>query len=371
MFSYNEFYNSLLPGNYALTKSMELTRNETSGTLWYMKKFLVLYYFVFLSEKIKTDEYIDEVISIFDNYIMSLSPEIRSDATDYFYSSVATFNLKSEEFKTFRDFAPQNRFANKKEEKTYYKRAKKLYFALLMGSGGQTGVKKILKESAQSINFTYSVENYNEAIFQAAISTCVEQINTQHKVTDNSVKYIISKKTINELTSLSLQRRINEVDVMRISQANDDKPKFNSISNDVVAFIRNERQILYYYGYCHSKSYGHDEGEFSSLTPVGELAITANSTEFFVLWEHQKLKMISQSINSVIKDVVACDNDKEKFATINNKDELQLLINFINTKKLKYNYSLLDKVDDVFKSLLNSSKSELKGIINNSYSIDK
>ena len=63
--------------------------------------------------------------------------------------------------------------------------------------------------------------------------------------------------------------------------------------------------------------------------------------------------------------------DTKKFATINNKDELQLLINYINTKNLKYYYSLLDKVDDVFKSLLNSSKSELKGIINNSYSIDK
>ena len=64
-------------------------------------------------------------------------------------------------------------------------------------------------------------------------------------------------------------------------------------------------------------------------------------------------------------------DDEKKFDTINNKDELQLLINYINTKNLKYYYSLLDKVDDVFKSLLNSSKSELKGIINNSYSIDK
>lgn len=39
--TYESFYSSVLPGNYALTKSMELTRETTSGTLWYTKKFLV------------------------------------------------------------------------------------------------------------------------------------------------------------------------------------------------------------------------------------------------------------------------------------------------------------------------------------------
>ena len=46
---YDDFYESLLPGNYALTKSMELTKVSNSGTLWYTKKFLTLYYFIFLS----------------------------------------------------------------------------------------------------------------------------------------------------------------------------------------------------------------------------------------------------------------------------------------------------------------------------------
>lgn len=49
---YDDFYNSLLPGNYALTKSMELTKSKDSGTLWYTKKFLTLYYFIFLSNDI-------------------------------------------------------------------------------------------------------------------------------------------------------------------------------------------------------------------------------------------------------------------------------------------------------------------------------
>ena len=35
---YNDFLESLLPGNYALTKSMELTKVQDSGTLWYTKK---------------------------------------------------------------------------------------------------------------------------------------------------------------------------------------------------------------------------------------------------------------------------------------------------------------------------------------------
>ncbi len=65
-----------------------------------------------------------------------------------------------------------------------------------------------------------------------------------------------------------------------------------------------------------------------------------------------------------------CDDEK-KFATINSKEELQLIIDYINIKDPKYNYSLLGGVDDVFKSLLNSSKNELKGIVNRSYNIDK
>lgn len=69
MATYQDFKNSLLPGNYALTKSMELTKIQSSGTLWYTKKFLVLYYYVFLSNDIRTREYIDKVIRHFDRYI--------------------------------------------------------------------------------------------------------------------------------------------------------------------------------------------------------------------------------------------------------------------------------------------------------------
>jgi hypothetical protein len=63
-----------------------------------------------------------------------------------------------------------------------------------------------------------------------------------------------------------------------------------------MASLRNERQILYYYGFFHSKSNGATDEEFSSLTPIGELALNSNFYEFIAIWEHQKVKMISQPV---------------------------------------------------------------------------
>ena len=88
MFSYDVFEKNLLPGNYALTKSMELTKVNTSGTLWYTKKYLVLYYYVFLSKEILTDEYVNSVIKSFDIFIDSLDESIRDSAKEYFYPSL-------------------------------------------------------------------------------------------------------------------------------------------------------------------------------------------------------------------------------------------------------------------------------------------
>ena len=82
---YDNFRNSLLPGNYALTKSMELTKVQDSGTLWYMKKFLTLYYYVFLSNDIMTTAYRQSVIDIFDSFISSLDTDIQPYAETYFY----------------------------------------------------------------------------------------------------------------------------------------------------------------------------------------------------------------------------------------------------------------------------------------------
>ncbi len=64
---------------------MELTRVQTSGTLWYTKKYLVLYYYVFLSKEIQTNEYVENVIKAFDIYIDSMDEKIKTKAKEFFY----------------------------------------------------------------------------------------------------------------------------------------------------------------------------------------------------------------------------------------------------------------------------------------------
>lgn len=84
MFTYEDFKKSLLPGNYALTKSMEITKVKSSGTLWYTKKFIVLYYYVFLSNELMTREYIGKVNESFRNYIDGLDDAVKADAERFF-----------------------------------------------------------------------------------------------------------------------------------------------------------------------------------------------------------------------------------------------------------------------------------------------
>lgn len=312
--TYDSFYSSVLPGNYALTKSMELRRIETSGTLWYTKKFLVLYYYVFLSNEIMTREYIGKVIDAFDSFVASLDPTVQREAERFFYPQNSAINFKSQDFKSFISFASVTDFDNQTERDAYFQNAKKLYFALLMGSGGQNGVKKKLKEVIESTTFVYSEANVNSAIMNAVEEVCVEQINRTGSLTDNSVKYIISTGAINDIVDLASRETITRDKVRQIiSSHTDNKFKYRSIQTDMVAFIRNERQVLYYYGYFHSKSAGATD-EFSSLTPVGEIALNANSQEFLAIWEHQKIKMISQPATADINNVVACRNDPANFA---------------------------------------------------------
>ena len=53
----NELINKITPGNYWLTKSMEFNRVQTSGTLWYLKKWLVYYYYIFMKDNIYIKDY--------------------------------------------------------------------------------------------------------------------------------------------------------------------------------------------------------------------------------------------------------------------------------------------------------------------------
>jgi len=299
---FDDYVNTLLPGNYALTKSMEIVKAKTSGTLWYMKKFLVLYYYIFLSDEIETDQYISKVVNTFDSYIDSMPDVQRNAAKDFFYPSGNKYiNFKSNDFVKFSSFASYTVFVDLDEKKKYNASSRKCYFMLLMDVGGQTGVKKEFKKRIALPGFVYSPEGVKKVLFDSAIDICFEQINLFGMVRDNSIKYIFPKNVMEKIQLLSSGCTYEEI--RKIATSEEINPKYKNIENDAVAFIRNERQILFYYGYCHSKSAGASEMEFSSLSPVGEMGIIANEFEFAALWEHQKLKMISQPALADINDL--------------------------------------------------------------------
>lgn len=255
--TYEKFEEFLLPGNYALTKSMEITKKRDSGTLWYTKKFLVWYYFIFLTNELKTRGYIEKIRKIFEIYVNSIrNEEVREEARKYFFPECDLINCNSENFRSFEDFKGNKEFNTMSEKIKFEEDSKKYYIAFLLGSGGQSGIKEYIKENIYEKDFDM---------------TKLDKIITSYE---------------------------------------DFKGNLNQIKNDYHGFLRNERQILFYYGYFHSKSSGANDKEFSSLTPVGELALYATFDEFLCIWEHQKIKMISQPLTVEIKDVPSCYRNK-------------------------------------------------------------
>ena len=189
------FKKGLLPGNYFLTKSMEISKNSMSGTLWYTKKFLVYYYYIFLTEEIKTLAWKKPVIKIFDEYIESLPIELHAEAKKFFYSDESLANLKSKKFKSFSQFKGNSDFESESEEKLFDGMAKKYYFAFLMGSGGQSGLKAYIKDSIYKPSFDMT------------------------KIDDLIKKYYSDRK----------------INTYNLTQQ----------KNDYMAFLRNERQVTF------------------------------------------------------------------------------------------------------------------------------
>lgn len=275
-----EFYENILPGNYFLTKSMELTRIDTSGTLWYMKKFLVLYYYIFLNGDIDTTDKKDEIVNIFNKFINSLDESVREKARSLFFNSHKYADLRSNEFRYFNNFCGQKTFTNEDEKIKYQELCKKYYFMFLLGGGGQSCCKAEIKSRLYEEDFT--PDN---------LASIIENYYNKHP---------------EELNGMEISLKIREQ------------------INDFPAALRNERQILFYLGYFHSKSQGSSMNEFSSLTPVGEVALKANFQEFLVLWEHQKIKMVSQPVTIDIQNVNAGEYNYDKFA-INYSPYLEIL----------------------------------------------
>ena len=273
------FIDSLIPGNYFITKSMELTKSQTSGTLWYTKKFIVLYYYIFLNGNINTLATAKEICDIFDVYIDSLPEDLQENAREYFYSSHRAADLRDESFKLFGAFAGTRRFSSDNERIAYFESAKKYYFAFLMESGGQSGVNRWVKEHLYADDFSYC--NIEDIIIEWA--------------EDNKDNPDVSNKWLKRY-----KRGEREVAVA-------------GMRNDYMAFVRNERQILFYYGFFHSKSSGSNDREFSSLTPIGEFALHSNYYELIAIWEHQKIKMLSQPVNIDIRGL-----ENSNISSVNN-----------------------------------------------------
>ena len=257
----DEFIKGLTPSNYFLTKSMEISKVSTSGTLWYTKKYLVLYDAIFLTRKIRTREGVNEIRKNFENYIATLPDSQKEEATAFFFPEHA--DLRNN-FKSYYQFAG---VVNLDEgERNFYANVDKYYFVYLMNVGGQSGVKAYIRERLYQDDFVFSN----------------------------------LKKMIAEYAAKHPDEDIDE----------------NQIFNDYHAALRNERQILFYYGFFHSRNTGAGgDNEFASLTPVGELAVWANAKEFALIWEEQKIKLISQPVTvefPSINNCPYCDVDKFK-----------------------------------------------------------
>lgn len=355
-----DFINGILPGNYALTKSMELTKAGSCGTLWYVKKFLVLYYYIFLTDKIFYEQYKNEIVDIFNNYIEDLDESVKTEAYKFFYTDNETTNFTSPKFKTYLMFAPETNFKNENERNNYHHIAKKYYFHFLMGVGGQSGIKKILKEIIQSESFSYTQNNLKEAIYSAGIISAYSDMINYGTLRDNSLKYVFSEKAINEIKK---HPNIQKNEIKEIMEKYPITAISNQMINDTHAFLRNERQVLYYYGFFHSKSSGANDIEFSSLTPIGQLALKANSKEFLAIWEHQKIKMISQPVTVDINNLPTTVNgDNFSIGFTPYLDILEFLKRNDKLSLKEYKYILSRKNHLIEKSAWNENE---KKLINN------
>ena len=242
--------NNISAGNYWLTKSMEFNRKTSSGTLWYLKKWIVYYYYIFMrNTNLYAQDYI-EIIEIFDNYIKSLPKQLQDSANDFFYEK----NIKDhKEFNSYQNFIlDKPTFTDSSDERDFMLKSKKFYFMYIMNLGGQSGYKKVTKGLIDSGNSYYST--------------------------------------------------LKKVKELMINDGHSSEKFRRDIEGDYPAAIRNERQIYFYYGLFHGKDERNLQG-FYNLTPVGKSILNSNFHETVIIWEHQKIKMLSQSPVSDIQNL--------------------------------------------------------------------
>lgn len=233
-----EFIDSILPWNYWITKSMEFSKINTCWTLWYLKKWMVYYNYIIMNPDIYDDIY-DKIIGIFNSFIESLPENVQQEATNFFY----WVDIREDwEFTKFSDFGHHVTQSNAEEEKKFRISCKKFYFMYLMDIWWQQWYKKKIKEYLDS--------------WKSYVAT---------------INYITEEMRGDWMDNDAILAQIS----------------------DFHAAIRNERQIFFYYGFIYWNE--NESTGFNRPTLVWEQVVKANFDELLLIWEHQKIKMISQS----------------------------------------------------------------------------
>ncbi|WP_415397609.1 HNH endonuclease [Sulfurimonas sp. CS5] len=256
---------------------------------------------------------IDEIKTIFNEFINSLDSSVQDEARDFFY----TIDIRNT-FTTLSTFKNTTRvFEDDQEKKLYELKAKKFYFAYIMNLGGQASYKKAIKEKVDKEQ--YSFEDCE--VFLAELITNKEL----------------------ELYAESIPKRKKEI-IKEIKKINDVMPDYH-------ASYRNERQLFFYYGFFHGK-YSADLSGFYKLTNIGNSVLQSNFHELILIWEHQKLKMISQSPVNDIQNLERQDTlNYDSFGILSHP--YNKLLEIINNKES----ISLDEYQHIISKIKNSSES--------------
>jgi hypothetical protein len=133
-------------GNYWLTKSMEFNKVSNAGTLWYLKKWITYYYYIFMRENIFESDY-TLISNVFTEFIESLPTPLKTKAENYFFEK----DIRSSNFVSFQEFIKETPIFNSADEKTLFlMKAKKFYFIYIMNIGGQSNYKELTLSCIQN-----------------------------------------------------------------------------------------------------------------------------------------------------------------------------------------------------------------------------
>lgn len=224
---------------------MEFTKINKCWTLWYLKKWIVYYNYVIIKDTLYDEDY-KEIVKIFNHFIESLPQELQRDAEDFFYE----IDIRKDNFMPFSKYSIHTTLPTIEEEKEFKIRCKKIYFMYIMNLWWQSWYKEDIK----------NLLNLHE--------------------THENIETTIKTKILSDWHDLS---------------------KVREQISDFHATIRNERQIFFYYGFIYWNE-SKFEG-FNRPTIIGDLIERANFHELLLLREHQKIKMISQSPVTEIKNL--------------------------------------------------------------------